>query len=173
MNRYLMIFFLWITRQQGGDNVTTTNIRLQASKNTMNSPIKSCGSIFTEATMNIIVNYTNDYVSFNEKEWGGILKIDLVYCLSAILISPIIKCNDHTSKWFSDDPIIIHYVIKRIMSGSKFLRVVGYLHVCGMKKKVSTENPEYDPLFKLSEFQKNMDRLFNHLFVPGCCLIMY
>ena len=49
------------TRQQGGDDVTTTNIILKASKNIVSSPIKSWRSIFIEATLNVIFNYKNHY----------------------------------------------------------------------------------------------------------------
>ena len=56
-------------RQQGGDGVTTTNIVLQYPKNTVNSPIKYWRSIFTQTTLYLIVKYTNDYGSFNTKEW--------------------------------------------------------------------------------------------------------
>ena len=63
------------TRKQGGDYFRIANIGLQASKNTLNSPIKSWRSIFIKATLNIIFKYTNDYGSFNTKKKGNIKKL--------------------------------------------------------------------------------------------------
>ena len=40
-----------------------------------------------------------------------------------------------------NDTILGHDVIKHIMSGSKFLQITRYLHVCDMKNKVSREHP--------------------------------
>ena len=36
---------------------------------TVKSPIKAWRSIFTEAVLNMIVKYINDYGSFNTKKW--------------------------------------------------------------------------------------------------------
>ena len=47
-----------------------------------------------------------------------------------------------------------------------------YLYVCGMNKKASKENPEYDQLFNLREFNQNTEHRFNHLFLPIRCLIL-
>ena len=55
------------TIQQGGEYVTTTKIWLQASKNTVKSHIKSWRSIFTEATDNMVVKYTNNRRFFKSK----------------------------------------------------------------------------------------------------------
>ena len=103
---------------------------------------------------------------------GGYFKIDPVDFLSAILISPIIKRNDQTSQWFSDDPIIGHDVIKCIINGRNFLWIMRYFHVCDMKNQVSREHQEYYPMFKARQFQKNPENHFNCFFLPGRCLIL-
>ena len=82
------------------------------------------------------------------KKLGRYLKSDLIDFLSVILVASIIKLNAQPSQWFSEYPIIGHDVIKRIMSGSKLLRVLRYLHVCEMNKQVSSENPQYIFIFK-------------------------
>ena len=49
------------TRNQGGEYVTMTIIRIQDLKNTVDSPIKTRRLIFTEVTQKMIVKYTDDY----------------------------------------------------------------------------------------------------------------
>ena len=98
---------------------------------------------------------------------GRYLKSDLIYLLIDILIASIITHNDLPSQWLSEDPILGHDVIKHIMSERKFLQIMRHLQVCDMNKQVSREHLEYDPLFKVREFQENLKHHFNHLFVPG------
>ena len=122
-------------------------------KKTLNLPIKSFRSTFTEAALNIIVKYKNDYGSFNTNDWEDVSS-DIIYLLRAILIYPIIKRNDRPSLWFSDDATIGHDRIKHIMSGRKFLHIIRYLHTCDTNKEVSREHLKYDPLFKVRDFRK-------------------
>ena len=59
------------------------------------------------------------------------------------------------------------------MIGRNFLWIVIYFHGCDMYKKVSKENPEYDPLFKEKDFLENLEHSINNMFVSGCCLGVY
>ena len=158
LNCYLMIFsFRWVP-----DNKVVTMSQQSTSywklKNIyiVSSPIKSWILIFIEATLNVIVNYTNNYGWLNAKELEDILKSDIINFLSVNLIEVIIKLNYQPSQWFICDSILGHDAIKHIMSGRKFLRIMSYLHICGMNKKLSSKYPEYDPLFKIRYFQRNL-----------------
>ena len=42
----------------------------------------------------MIVKYKNNYGPFNSKEWGYILKGDLIYFLSFVLLASITRKND-------------------------------------------------------------------------------
>ena len=49
------------------------------------------------------------------------------------------------------------------MSGWNLLRIISYLHLFDTKKHIPREHPKYYTLFKVREFQKNLDHHFNHL----------
>ena len=47
-----------------------------------------------------------------------------------------------------------------------------YLHVCDMSRKVYRGHPEYDPLFKVSAFQRIWSIALIICFLPCCFLVL-
>ena len=84
--------------------------------------------------------------------------------LTFVFIGGIQKRKDRPANWFSNCPIRQNVIMKRIMSGRKFSRILRYLHVCPL-----FPDPEqtYDPSYKVSELLSYLQGRFAKLFIPG------
>jgi DNA polymerase III epsilon subunit-like protein len=111
------------TRRNDNEEV---RIGLQASKNTVNSPMKAWRQIFTNSILDRIVRYTNEYGDCKLDSWTNIDRTDLTDFISVLFISAIQKRKDRISNWWSDNPLLENVVAKRIMTG----RPVLHIHRC-------------------------------------------
>lgn len=144
-----------------------SNVGLQVSPNSFNSPIKAWRHIFTDALLNKIVIYTNDYGGENCSHWQSITKYDLTDFFSILFITSIQKRKDRSHHWFSEDKLLENHIVKRVMSGNKFHRLLRYLHVCDMYAQPNTNDPYYGPTYKIKEMSQYMERRYKTCFVPG------
>ena len=55
-------------------------------------------------------------------------------------------------------------MMKRIMSGKKFCRLLRYLHVCSLHQPLGEE---YNPSYKVKELLEYLEGRFERLFTPG------
>ena len=104
---------------QGG-----SRIGLQASVNSVNSPIKSWRYIFTDGILNKIVRYSNDYGAEHCPKWREITRQDLTDFIAVLFIVSVQKRKDTSSNWFSNDPLLENIPVKKVMTGNKFHRIL-------------------------------------------------
>ena len=120
--------------------------------------------------MNKIVKYTNDYGGTYCKDWNDLCKTDITDFFSILFITSIQKRKDKSSNWFSDDPMLENPIVKKIMSGKKFHKLLQYLHVCDMYRQPDVKRDNYDPIYKVKELKDMLEVRYNNAFVPGYAL---
>ena len=147
-----------------------TRLGLQLAINTVNSVMKSWRYIFTDHILNKIVKYTNNYGGTYCKDWNDLCKTDITDFFSILFITSIQKRKDKSSNWFSDDPMLENPIVKKIMSGKKFHKLLRYLHVCDMYRQPDVKRDNYDPIYKVKELKDMLEVRYNNAFVPGYAL---
>ena len=141
-------------------------IGLQCSTMEVNTPIRAWRQIFTGHLLDKIVSYTNEYGRVHAKRWADITRQDLEAFIAVLFISGIQKRKDKPSNWFSDNRLLENPIIKKVMSGRKFLTILRYLHCCPVENK-DPSAPDYDPVYKVTEVMKYLQTRYERLFVPG------
>ena len=139
---------------------------LQCNPMDVSTPIRAWRQIFTKTLLDKIVKYTNEYGEAKAKDWSDITRKDLELFMAVLFVTSIQKRKDKPSNWFSHNKLIDCPLVKRIMSGRKFLTILRYLHVCEMKQ----ENPNsegYDPAYKVAELRDYLEKRYSLLFIPG------
>jgi hypothetical protein len=132
----------------------------------VSTPIRAWRLIFTKNLLDKIVRYTNDYGEAKSKEWSDITRKGLEHFIAILFVTSIQKRKDKPSNWFSENKLIGCPLVKKIMSGRKFLTILRYLHVCELKEQ-DPNDESYDPAYKVAEFRDYLERRYTALFIPG------
>lgn len=140
------------------------------SINSVNSPIKAWRRVFTQQILNGIVANTNEYGNLLCPNWNNIVSKDLTDFISILFIAGIQRRRDCHRNWWSNNVLLEIPVVKRIMSGRKFQRIMRYLHVLSIVNQPHMNSPEYSPLYKVQELMDQLIGRFKQLFVPGQAL---
>ena len=147
-----------------------TRLGVQVAFNSVKSVMKSWRYIFTDHILNKIVKYTNDYGGTYCKDWNDLCKTDITDFVSILFIASIQKRKDKSTHWFSEDPMLENTIVKKIMSGNKFHKLLRYLHVCDMYRQPDVSRDDYDPIYKVQELKDMLEVRYNNAFVPGYAL---
>ena len=110
---------------------------------------------------------TNEYGGVVSKNWDNISQKDILNFISILFISSIQKRKDKTSNWFSNDPLVENPIMKRIMTGKEFHTILRYLHVCSLNDQPTRDDPDYNPAYKVKQFQELLEERFQITFIPG------
>ena len=157
------------TRQEVATNKDTdkmpiSSTRLLMSANSVNSPTKAWRQIFTNAILNKIIKYTNEYGEKNHKNWIPVDRSDLMDFISILFLMSVQRRKDKPSNWFSDNQLLECQAAKQIMTGLKFHTILRYLHCCPLQQPIGDA---YDPIFKIAEFSNYLQERFTKLYEPG------
>jgi len=144
-----------------------THPGIKISRNTLNSTIKAWSYIFTEHFLNKIATYTNDYGQEKCSSWTDITSTDIREFIAILFLGGVQKRKDKTVNWWSDDPLLEFPIVKKIMSGKKFHKILRYLHVCDMHMQPSVNSPEYSPLYKVQEMKDYIEHRSKLAFEAG------
>jgi Transposase IS4 len=139
---------------------------LQCNPIDVSTPIRAWRQIFTKTLLDKIVKYTNNYGEAKAKDWSNITWKDLEHFIAILFVTSIQKRKDKPSNWFSDNKLIECPLVKKIMSGHKFLTILRYLHLCEMKEQ-NPNDESYDPAYKVAEFRDYLEKRYTLLFIPG------
>jgi len=153
--------FSWTGRHR-----TKQNVGLKCNPMDVSTPIRAWRQIFTKAILDKIVAHTNEYGETHCKSWTGITKPDLEAFIAMLFVSGIQKRKDKPSNWFTHNSILENPIMKRIMSGKKFLCILRYLHCCPVKNHDPT-SPGYDPAYKIAELRDSLEKRYLAMFIPG------
>ena len=89
----------------------------------------------------------------------------IVMLLFFIVTGGIQKRKDKPSNWFSNEPTRENVLMKWIMPGRKFSKLLRYLHASSMANSPSTV--EYDPAYKILELRDYLEARYVCLFFSG------
>ena len=153
--------FSWTGRHR-----TKQMIGLNCNPVDVNTPIRAWRQIFTKAILDRIVGHTNEYGETHCKSWTNITKQDLEDFIAILFVSGIQKRKDKPTNWFTQNSILENPIMKRIMSGKKFHRILRYLHCCPVANQ-NPMSPGYDPAYKIAELRDSLERRYLTMFVPG------
>ena len=137
------------------------------STNSLNSPTKAWRQIFTNAILNKVTTYTNDYGEKNHKNWTTIDRSDIIDFISILFLMSIQRQKDKPSNWFSENVMLQCAPAKKVMTGYKFHTLLRYLHCCPLQQPAGEE---YDPAFKINGFSIYLQDQFAKLYDPGQAL---
>ena len=140
---------------------------LKCSYNTVNSPMKAWRHIFTASILEMIVKHTNEYGMLHCRRWVMVSKSDITDFFAILFIASIQKRKDKTMNWWSNDPLLEYPIMKKIMTGRKFHRLLRYLHVCDLKRQPSFGDIDYSPTYKIQELMDALTERYDRSFVPG------
>jgi Transposase IS4 len=122
--------------------------------------------MFKPTLLDKIVRYTNKYGGANAKRWTDISKKELESFFAVLFISGIQKRKDKPANWFSNNRLLENPVMKKVMSGRKFLTILRYLHCCPLHNQDQMA-VDYDPSYKVAEVRDFLEKRSQQLFVPG------
>lgn len=132
----------------------------------VNTPLKAWRGIFRESILQKIVRYTNEYGGIHSKDWIDIDRKDLECFFSVLFISGIQKRKDRPTNWFSNNRLLESPIMKKVMTGRRFLTILRYLHCCPAASQNPT-SPDYDPAYKVAEVRDFLETRFTASFRPG------
>jgi DNA polymerase III subunit epsilon len=158
------------------DNDARTRLRresqnktgVRCSVNSVNSPVKAWRHIFTSNLLEKVTKYTNEYGNAKCSDiYEDIKSSDITDFICVLFIASVQKRKDKPKNWFSSDIMLENLVMKRIMSGRKFLMILRFLHVCSLVNQPLPSDPGYSPIYKIKEFQDYLETRFTSSFIPG------
>ena len=87
--------------------------------------------------------------------------------ITCLFIASVQRRKDPPSNWWSNDPVLENPIMKKVMTGNQFNKILRCLHVCSLEKQPSTDDPNYDPIYKVKEFKESLESRFEKLYIPG------
>ena len=155
------------SRRDTRSNQGLGRIGLQASINSVNSPIKAWRHIFTDGILNKVVRYSNAYGDEHCPKWEDITKRDLTYFIAVLFIVSVQKRKDKSKNWSANDPLVENIPVKKVMTGNKFHRILRYPKVCDHHAQPMPEDESYTPMYKVNEFKADLEHRFNISYIPA------
>mmetsp|Transcript_14682 Transcript_14682/g.44088 ORF Transcript_14682/g.44088 Transcript_14682/m.44088 type:complete len:898 (+) Transcript_14682:187-2880(+) len=155
-------FETWLAAERG------RRFGLQYHPESVNTPEKAFKVVYGEA-LNLIVHYTNQYGADQDGSvaWRPLDKKELLTWLGICSLAAVQRRSDPPSKWFSTDPALGFWGIRRSMSARRFMQILGALHVCDLEQQPSRDSESYTPLYKVQEYFDVLFEKAREVYVPG------